>query len=473
MVLQNEFVNEDDELSGLSQASEDSEEEEDEASSEEEDDDDDDDDDDDESTGEVEKEDFQDEPGVEESPLVAGDEEDLEYGYREEQEEDDGESVKERDYRLLAIICCIICCCILIAVLGLVLGLVVFKDDSGDSPSTAGDNVSPTLPPTLDVSTSAPRPTFAPIPARTLAPIDETPSPTAQPTTLVTGEPTPQPTPFPTPAPTSSAAPTESLPEEQTITVTGDTSVMDGIFVNEVYGFDQELYVLNGDLVTPNNHNSRTVLEFKMSDIRPLAFTAKIPKTATLIMHHVPAVFERNPSRIQVSRMLDNPINLEGVTGFAYSGFLASEDILKGVTINVTTTDEEVSWDITDLVFGPGTKDEEDLMLILENVGEFQVREEGDTFHSREYDNGKQAPRIHFVYDKSGTVSPTTSPAPSVSSSPTGTPSASPSFAPTSNITIDINETGSLTEDDTEDFFFDNSTIGDIDIDLNETGTDL
>ena len=323
-----------------------------------------------------------------------------------------------------------------------------------EPPFATNDTLSPTLAPVMSNDTLAPSvspvlapggnetfsPTIAPVTAPTIG--NETVPPVASPTT---GNETLSPTLSPVAQPsdqnsTQSPTQSESILEDQTTTVSGDTSIMDGEFQSDIFGTSDTLYVQKGELDVPADHNSFALLSFDMNEIEPQAFTTDAPKRATLIMHHVPVALQRDPVPLQVSRLPDTPLVIEDITGFLFS--LVGAEGISGATEIVATGDEVVLWDVTDLVFGLGTRGEDNILLKIENIGDFQERDTGDSFYSREFGDGSKAATILFEYNIGETGSPTPSPvlAPTGGTSPTaptgGNETLAPVSAPIGNVTL-------------------------------------
>jgi hypothetical protein len=200
--------------------------------------------------------------------------------------------------------------------------------------------------------------------------------------------------------PTASMLPTAGLRDTYNLITNADTSIQSGLGTDVIFGTADFFYIQNGELNTQNNLQSYAIMAFDLTEIPLSANTFQGSKVATLVLHHVESFQDRGQVEITVSRLPEMPLGSLAIETLNGRIFVQDKSLeVVGPTFSVGPTDSRVEVDITDLVFGLDGPNENKLFLKIENNGEFQLRDTGDEFYSREYENGAFAPEmmIDFV----------------------------------------------------------------------------
>jgi hypothetical protein len=164
-------------------------------------------------------------------------------------------------------------------------------------------------------------------------------------------------------------------------------------------GGEDIIYIQNGELNTQDNLQSYAIMAFDLTVVPRSANIFQGPKVATLVLHHVASVQDRGEVNITVSRLPAVPFGSLAIETLDGQIFLEGKSLeVIGPTFSVSPTDKRVEVDITDLVFGLEGPNENQLFLKIENNGDFQLRDTGDEFYSREYEDGAFAPEVMLEF---------------------------------------------------------------------------
>lgn len=286
--------------------------------------------------------------------------------------------------------CFLCCCCLICIIIALILLFVVFdvfKKDDAESPSNSSPSA-PQAAPIVNFPTVAPQP----LPPSALPPPTLFPTLSPAPSVPPVADPTGSPTKYPTAMPTLTPEPTQSVPDDLELIPVEDTYIVDGFDAAERHGEMDSFLVQNGPDHINEIPDSFALLQFSLEEV-PFARIQNRVNTAILELTHEPSVLDRGAASYTIERLPSTRMDVESL----HLGiFPLPENGVGAIVFNVDPSDETVSVNITELVFGGiyEPEDDDQLLLLIANYGPDQ--DAGDRFKTREVEGSEPKIRMQF-----------------------------------------------------------------------------
>eukprot|EP00934_Nitzschia_sp_Nitz4_P002642 Nitzschia sp. Nitz4//scaffold106_size73319//12817//13542//NITZ4_005728-RA/size73319-processed-gene-0.64-mRNA-1//-1//CDS//3329532496//2632//frame0 len=225
--------------------------------------------------------------------------------------------------------------------------------------------------------------------------------------------------------PTISFSPTKGIPDELFLGPDADTYITNTFDHAEARGDEETILVQNGDDFINENPDCHGFLQFDLSDI-PFARIQNRINNATLVLQHEISILDRGAATYWIQRVPSTKMVVETFYWNLAKSFL--DEGVGNVTFEVSPSDDSVTVDISELLFGGiyEPEDDDQLLLMISNYG--AIQETGDRFYTRESSGNE--PVLHLTFEKipgvpDSTAAPVSPPtiAPSVSLNGTESPS--------------------------------------------------